>query len=213
LLNAPDYTRTCTCSYQNQCSLALIHMPEADMWTFQDLDRPKEPIRRVGINFGAPGDRLAPNGTLWLEYPFVGGPSPEVEIATAPKRCAYFRRHPSNVSGGLRWVGASGIESPADITIKLASRKSPPRTYTVGLHFAEPGGARKGQRLFHVAIMGQTVLRDLDVAAAAGAPLTPVVKTFRGIAVKDKLRISLTPAASAAIPRPVLCGAEIVAED
>jgi len=24
----PHYTRTCTCSYQNQTSLALVHMPD-----------------------------------------------------------------------------------------------------------------------------------------------------------------------------------------
>ena len=213
VLNAPDYTRTCTCSYQNQCSLALIHMPDVEMWTFQDFGRGKEPIRRLGINFGAPGDRLAPNGTLWLEYPFVGGPSPKVEIATGPNSCAYFRRHPSNVAGeGLKWVAASGIESPADITIELASSKSLPRTYTVRLHFAEPGRAEKGQRLFDVAIMGRTVLRNLDVAAEAGAPLVPLVKPFGGIVVKDKLRITLAPADSARIPSPILCGVEIVAE-
>jgi len=213
VLNAPEYTRTCTCSYQNQCSVALIHMPGVEMWTFQDLDRGKRPIRRAGINLGAPGDRLAADGTLWLEYPFVGGPSPGVEISTDPKRCAYFRRHPSNVAGeGLRWVAASGIESPAKITIKLASSKSLPRTYTVRLHFAEPGRAKKGQRLFHVAIMGRTVLRNFDVAAEAGAPLTPVVKVFRRIAVKDKLLITLAPAEGAGIARPVLCGVEVVAE-
>ncbi|HDY88588.1 MAG TPA: hypothetical protein ENH82_10840, partial [bacterium] len=30
ILNAPDYTRTCSCPYQNQTSLALVHMPEAE---------------------------------------------------------------------------------------------------------------------------------------------------------------------------------------
>ncbi|MFC1717422.1 PQQ-binding-like beta-propeller repeat protein [Candidatus Poribacteria bacterium] len=39
-----------------------------------------EPIRFVGINLGAPGDRKADDGTLWLEYPVVGGPSPEVPV-------------------------------------------------------------------------------------------------------------------------------------
>src|SRR5262249_48226144 len=33
LLNAPDYTRNCTCNYQNQGSLALVPMPDAEMWT------------------------------------------------------------------------------------------------------------------------------------------------------------------------------------
>src|SRR5262249_47377491 len=33
LLNAPDYTRTCTCSYQNQSSLALVPMADVEVWT------------------------------------------------------------------------------------------------------------------------------------------------------------------------------------
>src|SRR5262249_593513 len=34
VLVAPDYTRTCTCSYQNQSSLALVPMPDSEMWTY-----------------------------------------------------------------------------------------------------------------------------------------------------------------------------------
>ena len=41
----------------------------------------KGPIRRVGINLGAQADRMSPDGgTLWLNYPDIGGPSPEVEV-------------------------------------------------------------------------------------------------------------------------------------
>ena len=80
VLNAPDYTNTCTCSYQNRTSLALVHMPRADLWTFQAFTRGYGPIRRLGLNFGAPGDRKADDGTLWLEYPVAGGPSPAVTV-------------------------------------------------------------------------------------------------------------------------------------
>jgi outer membrane protein assembly factor BamB len=59
VLTAPEYTRTCSCLYQNQTSLGLIHMPEAEMWTsFGPLDL-KGVVQRVGISFGAPGDRRA----------------------------------------------------------------------------------------------------------------------------------------------------------
>src|SRR5690606_11473651 len=47
LLNAPDYTRTCTCNYQNQTSLALIHMPEAEMWTSFLAAASEKPIRQL----------------------------------------------------------------------------------------------------------------------------------------------------------------------
>ena len=58
VLNAPDYTRTCTCAYQNQTSLALVHMPEAEMWTSNSYafeQGTQSRIRRLGLNFGAPG--------------------------------------------------------------------------------------------------------------------------------------------------------------
>ena len=40
LLTAADYTRTCTCSYQNQASLALVPMPDGG-----DVDLLRRPAR------------------------------------------------------------------------------------------------------------------------------------------------------------------------
>ncbi|MDC0050939.1 PQQ-binding-like beta-propeller repeat protein, partial [Verrucomicrobia bacterium] len=60
ILNAPDYTRTCSCAYQMQTSLALIHMPELEYWTFGASAKPGQ----LAINLGAPGDRRAPDGKL-----------------------------------------------------------------------------------------------------------------------------------------------------
>src|SRR5262249_31185339 len=108
VLTAPDYTRTCTCSYQHQTSLGLIHLPDAEMWTFTSSRSVSGPIRQLGVNLGAPGSRKADNGTLWLEYPAAGGPSPKLAVASTPARPETFRMHQSAVSGdGLRWVGAS----------------------------------------------------------------------------------------------------------
>ncbi|GAF88214.1 unnamed protein product, partial [marine sediment metagenome] len=149
VLSAPDYTRTCTCSYQNQASLAMIHMPEVEMWTFSDLKRGEGRVRRVGINFGAPGDRLAENGTLWIDYPSVGGPSPEVGVALEPTNVVLagdekqeifagrlFRHHASRMrSGHLNWVAASGLVDVTRVTIALAADADDERPYTVRLYF------------------------------------------------------------------------------
>ena len=136
VLNAPDYTRTCTCSYQNQTSLALVHMPDMELWAYTqfgldatDGDR----IERVGINFGAPGDRRAADGTMWLEYPSVGGDSPGVPVSVTGKGVGYFRRHASQMSGeGLPWVASSGIRDCETITITpeifRPTIAKPPRT-------------------------------------------------------------------------------------
>ncbi len=216
VLTAPEYTRTCTCRYQNQTSLALVHDPDAEMWTFNAIAWDGKPVRRVGINFGAPGDRRTPDGTLWLDYPSVGGPSPDLPVRLDVPSPAYFRHHSSQVrvppkSGALSWVAASGLQGAGRVVVTLAN-DAPPETrkYTVRLHFAEPDDIEPGQRVFHVRLQGQEALADFDVAAEAG-PGTALVKEFPGVEVADKLEISLVPAAEDR-GKPLVCGLEIVAE-
>ena len=214
LLTAPDYTRNCTCSYQNQTSAAFVPTDDAEMWTFFGARDVKGIVKRVGVNLGAPGNRKADDGTLWLEYPTVGGPSPRLEITTVPAKPETFRRHTSQVTGaGPSWVGASGVRGLEKLTIRLGPDGSKPRPYTVRLHFAEPDKeCAAGDRVFDVALQGKTVLRDFDIVAEAGAPLRGVVKEFKGVMVSKELTVKLTPSESARVSAAVLCGVEIVAE-
>jgi hypothetical protein len=126
VLNAPEYTRTCSCAYQNQTSLALVPMPENEYWTyglFGQAGDGESQIRRIGINFGAPGDRLSDDGTWWVNHPPDEGMSPEVDLRLEGEP-RWFRWHSSRVSGeGLAWVAASGGEGIREVTVRLA----PPR--------------------------------------------------------------------------------------
>lgn len=212
VLNAPEYTRTCTCSYQNRTSLALIHSPDVETWTFTMLSRGKEPIRALGINLGAPGDRVDDDGVLWLEYPIVGGPSPEVKVSASPEGVGYFRHHSSRYEGdGPRWVAASGAEGLQQIDIDLAEAGAPLRTYEVCLYFAEPEAAAQGQRVFDVQLQGRAVETGLDVIGLTGKPRTVLVRTYGGVEVTDRLSIRLQPAAGSSRP-PLLCGLRCVAK-
>jgi len=209
VLNAPDYTRTCTCSYQNQASLALVHMPEVEMWTFNSLEVGDEPIRRIGVNLGAPGDRREADGTLWLEYPSGGSPSPEVGVSVEPEDAQWFRRHSSRIEGeALAWVGASGGRGLRTLTVTLAEEAEQERSYTVTLYFAEPEEVKPGERVFDVALQGQQVLTGFDIVKEAGAPNRVIAREFQDIAVRDDLSMTLAPSVGA----PVLCGIKAVAE-
>ena len=215
VLNAPDYTRTCTCSYQNQTSLAMVHVPDVETWTFNNIRPSAAPIQRVGINLGAPGDRKADNGTLWLEYPGVGGTSPETDITVTPEKLSWFRRHSLRLADGpLKWVEASGARGLRSIRVRIAGpdNNAPvkARPYTVSLHFIEPDTMVPGQRVFDVAINQKTTLKDFDVAAEAEASNVGIVKVFTGINVAEYVTITLTPADPNV--ETVLCGIEIVAE-
>lgn len=209
VLCAPDYTRTCVCNYQNQTSLALVPMADTEMWTWFGARSIDGPIRRLGINLGAPGNRKAADGTLWLEYPFVGGPSYRPAVALTPEKPDWFQRHSSWVdSGELKWVAASGARGLRSLTLGLdAGLQAPERRFTVRLHFLEPDDLKPGQRLFHVNLQGERVLTNFDIAREAGGARRGLVKEFRDITVTRDLTVTLIPAATGSAP--VLCGVEV----
>ncbi|HPO13944.1 MAG TPA: PQQ-binding-like beta-propeller repeat protein [Candidatus Hydrogenedentes bacterium] len=211
VLNAPDYTRTCTCSYQIQTSLALIHRPEVEMWTFNAFEAASGRINRLGLNLGAPGDRRDKHATLWLDYPSVGGPSPEIKIVTEPAEPLCYRYHSSRMTGGgLTWVAASGMKGLQRLNITLEEGAKDSVPYTVRLFFAEPGEAEPGQRIFDVSLQGRAVLKDFDPAAEAGGAMRVVEKEFTDVAIRDALEITLNPKSGA---DTLLCGVEMVAKE
>ncbi|TWU25393.1 Alcohol dehydrogenase [cytochrome c] precursor [Novipirellula galeiformis] len=128
VLNAPDYTRTCSCAYQNQTSLALVHMPDIDMWTIDLIANnatPEQLLERMAINFGAPGHRRQPDGQLWMEYPVMAADSIPIDIQTNAE-AKPFQHHSSLVKGVDRpWVLASGLEDLTELRIGMRV-KSPP---------------------------------------------------------------------------------------
>jgi len=229
VLNAPDYTQTCTCSYQNQTSLAMIHMPDVEMWTFTDLKPGDGSVQRVGINFGAPGDRKADNGTLWLEYPSVGGRSPELDVTLTPEKPSWFRQHSLRLKrGNLKWVEASGVRDVRSIRVRVsglggdknrkandarrpAGQGDGQRSFAVHLHFVEPDDKKPGQRVFDVAIEGITILKDFDIVAEARASHVGIVKKFAGFRATEFITISLTPVGPDT--ETIICGVEIRAEN
>ncbi|OHB78336.1 MAG: hypothetical protein A2W31_09210, partial [Planctomycetes bacterium RBG_16_64_10] len=121
VLNAPDYTRTCSCGYQNQTSLALVHMPEVETWTislFKDL-RGVDWIERVGLNLGAPGDRCADDGTLWLTCPVAPSDGASLSVQLAGDGLEFFCRHASAArESPLPWVAASGARNLRRLAIR-----------------------------------------------------------------------------------------------
>ncbi|NNE00159.1 MAG: hypothetical protein HKN47_22800, partial [Pirellulaceae bacterium] len=122
VLNAPDYTRTCSCAYQNQTSLALVHMPEIETWSIHNIASAAthgKQVENLAINFGAPGDRRDADGLLWLEHPVVAGDSPPLSIRVNPET-RFVQHHSSTMSSFDRpWMMASGADGITDLRIDL----------------------------------------------------------------------------------------------
>jgi outer membrane protein assembly factor BamB len=208
VLNAPDYTRTCTCSYQNQCSLALVHMPDIETWTFHSAKWTGKRVKRVGINFGAPGDKRDEDGVLWLDYPSVGGRSPDLPLKIKGGPLRYHRQHALTTrAAGHAWVQASIVEGATSLKLTLSQDADvTSRRHTVRLYFCEPLELVPGRRVFDVALQGQTVLTAFDIAASAKKDNWGVVREFNDVAIQDQLEISFR----AVTGTPVISGIEIL---
>jgi hypothetical protein len=196
------------CAYQNQTSVAWIHLPEADAWTFSALSETDD-LKQIGLNLGAPGDRRSESGTLWFDYPSQGGPSPELDVATEPKNVEWFSRHPSTVTGEAAWITASGGEGLRKLTVDVPESLSTQTAWTVRLYFAEPEAIEPSDRVFSIALQNQTVAPEFDIAQEADGTGKSLIKEFPGIKPARDLTIELTPT-NGSIREPILCGIEVL---
>ncbi|HUT95689.1 MAG TPA: PQQ-binding-like beta-propeller repeat protein [Thermoguttaceae bacterium] len=138
VLSLPSWTGNCTCNYPLYTSLALVPMPqEHEQWSAWGGVAVEGAIERVGINFGAPGDRATEDGTLWLDYPSVGGPSPDVPVHVAPEEAPSYYRHSLWIQGGRGWpwVTASGVQGVSTIRIEPVARRSSPVGDVIGIRW------------------------------------------------------------------------------
>lgn len=230
VLNAPDYTRTCSCSYQNQTSLALVHMPEIDLWSVHNgaSSTPAgERFETLAINFGAPGDRRDEHGTLWLEYPVVAGDSPPLSIHINPET-QYFQRHSTSATQGNRpWISASGADGITDLRIGLqlgtaddsAGKKSSdrdpgekaspvgnierPKPYDVELVFASPEFVGDNARVFDVYLQETCVEKDVTIGGDNSQSRATL--TLSDVAIDEVMHLQLVPRQGV----PVLSGIKI----
>jgi hypothetical protein len=166
----------------------------------------------VGVKLGAPGCRKADDGTLWIDFPPVGGPAPRPAVTVTPPNPVWFRRHSSQVEGdGPPWVIASGAKGLRSLRLALAREPVPEHTYTVRLYFVEPDRLAPGRRVFDVSLQGNLVVTALDVVEESGGPNRGVVKEVKGVRAGRELTVTLTPIDPTMEP-PVLCGVEVAAE-
>ncbi|MBA4387900.1 MAG: hypothetical protein C0404_07955 [Verrucomicrobia bacterium] len=124
-----EYGPGCGCAYSLEAFTALVSVPGVENWarwghgpTQDVLD--EKPFRRVGINFGAPGDWNVLNDKLWVEFPARSAPSPNVLLWTLPSNPTGTYHHMSritNTNTGKPWVAASNVRGVTNVTLRLAN--------------------------------------------------------------------------------------------
>jgi len=198
LLNLPYFYEGCTCSYPLPMAVALVSMPpEFEQWASWGelpLEKTRGKIQVIGINLGAPGDRVTEDGTMWLDQPEVGGPSPEIDFVTVPplSELEKFYHHSLFHEGGKSWpwVAGSGVKGLHSAILGGLM----PGSYDVRLVFCEPDGSEK-LPVFSVAVNGDQIIDELNVVEKAGGIRRGYVLEATSVRIGDEgnLRIDLGP--------------------
>jgi hypothetical protein len=182
---------------------------------------PDRPLRRVALNLAAPGDHAGPDGAVWFRQGLGdrkrkrAGNAAGIDVTVEPESVRAFSAHPLRVQrvddGALPLVAASGFEGIETLRIAVCNKPGERLPYAVRLHFAEPGGAKPGERMFSVSLQGRETIAGLDVARAAGGPMRAIIREFHNVATDREIRVDLR----AIVPgrAPLLCGVEISFED
>jgi outer membrane protein assembly factor BamB len=231
VLNAPDYTRTCSCSYQNQTSLALVHMPEMDAWTISNTAQfpTDQRARHLGLNFGAPGDRRDQHGLIWLAFPHVVEEAADFGISFEGD-AKFFQDHPTTKrEAAIPWVASSGVEGLTKLTFHLTptprakpaetgkkkkdddcgdsaaadeKQTAAPEPYRLRFHFGVPRQSASEPRQFAIRVNGQSVA---DAITLGGPEKQTAIFTVDRVLLEEQVEIEF----AAAKGQPVLSGIEL----
>lgn len=185
VLNVPYFFEGCTCSYPLPTGMSLYSLPESqEQWTAwgeMTAEQLDGKIQRLGINLGAPGDRVTRDGTLWVDHPASGGPSPMIKVTTVPEKPAYHYRHSTFMKSGEGhpWIAASGVSGLESLTIHGVK----PGDYRVVLTFCKQSTDKTS---FSVSVNGNKVPAPITLKylLASQTRILEAVKSDGAITVK-----------------------------
>jgi len=124
LLIHPEGYSGCCCSYNYQTCLALAHMPDRrGTWYVFPRRASTGRIKRIALNFGAPGDRRDDRGMPWLGFPrpmTTDACLAPVTVLMGSAECYRRWRDAASIKGtDSSWLYASGLRGRGRISIGL----------------------------------------------------------------------------------------------
>lgn len=212
LVMIPEASAGCVCQFSIASTVVMEPTTENKSWGIFSAVGPTTPVKRMGINFGAPGDRKDPSGLEWFGYPrpssrqrleFVFDVKPQLASGGG-----WYSRNPEsvNIAGTDKpWLYCSGARGLRQLEIPLLGKDDPASNYTVKFHFSNLDQADAGQ--LDIRLQGHAV----KVASATHTPDDgPIVKEFTGVAVDDNLVVQLRPSGDGSLA--TLSALEVIRE-
>lgn len=211
LVMIPEASAGCVCLFSIASTVVMEPKAESRSWAIMSAVGPKTPVNRIGINFGAPGDRKDVRGKEWFGYPRPATRDRLEFVFDIDPELAESGRWRSQSSESLMvdgtdspWLYASGVAGIKRFAIPLLEETDEPRNYQVRLHFA---------------LTGPQPSRELRVQGDAhriefpnvGSPVSQAyVKEISGIHVANNLTIEIPDVEE--LPLPEIAAIEVISE-
>ncbi|MBA4388218.1 MAG: hypothetical protein C0404_09570, partial [Verrucomicrobia bacterium] len=117
----------CGCDFTPETSLALVHDDDAENFCqygyfLQGAAVQDDPIRKLGVNFGALSEHKGTDGRLWIHQPRYSVTDWYYTVPITPTNAHWYNHHSVRMksSEGPKWVTASGLRGAAKIRIPVA---------------------------------------------------------------------------------------------
>ncbi len=198
LVMIPEASAGCVCQFSIASTVVMEPKSKNSSWGIFSAVGPTTPVKRIGINLGAPGDRKDSFGQEWFGYPRPNSRDRlEFVFDLKPKLLSgggWYSRNPDSVAftgTDKPWVYASGARGLSSLEIPLLGKGDPKSNYTVKLHFANLEG--KDASSFDIEIQGGAVRKGVTLTSESANETEPMIVRIDDVAVVDNLSIRLIP--------------------
>lgn len=190
LVMIPEASAGCVCQFSIASTVVLEPKSDNRSWGIFSAVGASTPVKRLGINFGAPGDRKDLAGREWFGFPRPNTRGRLEYVFDIKPRLENGGGWYSNNSAAaqakaadLPWVHSSGARGLKSFSIPILGRDDEPRDYQVTLHF--PKSDNDAAKQTEVQLNGAIAVSDSDELSQS------LSRTFK-TRVEQNLTIELT---------------------
>ena len=196
LVMVPEASAGCVCQFSIASTVVMEPKTQNKSWGILSAVGPSTPVRRMGINFGAPGDRKDSSGREWFGYPrpstrkrleYVFDLKPDLNAGGG-----WYNRNTESVSvdgDEEPWLFTSGARGLRRFEIPMLGKDDAARAYRVRLYFANVDDKDTGP--FDLKLQGKVVDSAVNIPTATAGLVKPLIKEFTGVNVTDNLLVEL----------------------
>ena len=216
LVMIPEASAGCVCQFSIAATVVLEPKGESKSWGIFSAVGRSTPVRRLGINLGAPGDHMDHNKREWFGVP---RPSTrgrlEYELDIKPSFAqggGWYCRNQNNPDFrqcDQPWLFASGAKGLKHFETDLLSENDNPATYSVILHFAEVDATTLKD--INVVFAGQSIPGQITNSNLGSVNGQPTLAATYDVPVDKRLSVDLDYSALKQLPR--LCGIEMIRQE